>query len=150
MRARTALTHLTTALTHQDVARATAEAERYAEADHKRRELVDTRNEAESALYAAGKQLKEFKDKVPADVASKVQTRIDELARVAGGEDVAVIKAASNALREAVSEIGQAVYAQQQGQQPQPQQPGGAPGGDGGPASPGGPGVIDAEFTDSK
>ena len=135
-------------LSKEDVARATAEAERYAEADHKRRELVDARNEAESSMYAAGRQIKEFKDKVPAEVTSKVQTRIDELARVAGGEDTAAIKAASNALREAVSEIGQAVYAQQP---QQPQQPGGAPpGGDGGPASPGGPGVIDAEFTDSK
>ena len=134
-------------LSKEDVARATAEAERYAEADHKRRELVDARNEAESAMYAAGKQFKEFKEKVPADVTSKVQTRIDELARVAGGEDAAAIKAASTALREAASEIGKAVYAQQQQQQPPP---GGAPGGDGGPASPGGPGVIDAEFTDSK
>ena len=135
-------------LSKEDVARATAEAERYAEADHKRRELVDARNEAESAMYAAGKQIKEFKEKVPADVTSKVQTRIDELARVAGGEDAAAIKAASTALREAASEIGKAVYAQQQQQQQPP--PGGAPGGDGGPASPGGPGVIDAEFTDSK
>jgi hypothetical protein len=106
----------------------------------------DARNEAESGLYQAGRQVKEFKDKVPADVSAKVQTRIDELARAAAGEDVAAIKAASDALREAVAAIGQAVYAQQ------PQQPGAAPGsGDGGPASPGGPGpVIDAEFKDSE
>ena len=54
------------------------------------------------------------------------------------------------ALREAVSAIGQAVYQQQQ-QQPGTAPPGG-PGGDGGPASPGdaGPGVIDAEFKDSQ
>ncbi len=140
-------------LSKDDVARATADAERYAEADHKRRELVDARNEAESGLYQAGRQVKEFKDKVPADVTAKVQTRSDELARAAAGEDVAAIKAASDALREAVAAIGQAVYAQQP-QQPQgaPQQPGAAPGsGDGGPASPGGPGpVIDAEFKDSE
>jgi molecular chaperone DnaK len=141
-------------LSKDDVAKATADAERYAEADRKRRELVDARNEAESALYQAGRQVKEFKEKVPADVTDKVQARIDELGRAAGGDDVAAIKKASEALREAVSAIGQSVYSQQQ-QQPGAQQPGGAqPGGgsgsDGGPASPGGPGVIDAEFSDSE
>jgi len=133
-------------LSKDDVSRATAEAERYAEQDRKRRALVDARNEAESGLYAAGRQLKEYKDKIPADVAEKVQTRIDELGRAAGGDDVAAIKAASDALREAVSAIGQAVYAQQQPQQPQQPGPGG---GGNGPSGPGGPDVIDAEFTDS-
>jgi molecular chaperone DnaK (HSP70) len=140
-------------LSADDVAKATKEAERYAEEDRKRRALVDARNEAESLLYQSGRQIKEFGDKVPPDVAARVTERSEALRAAAATEDVAAIKAAMDALREAGTAIGQAMYGgaggPAAGQQQQPG--GGSGGGDGGPSKgpPKDPGVIDAEFTDS-
>ncbi len=140
-------------LSADDVAKATKEAERYAEEDRQRRALVDARNEAESLLYQSGRQIKEFGDKVPPDVVARVTERSGALRAAAATEDVAAIKAAMDALREAGTAIGQAMYGgaggPAAGQQQQPG--GGGGGGDGGPSKgpPKDPGVIDAEFTDS-
>jgi molecular chaperone DnaK len=140
-------------LSADDVAAATRDAERHAEEDRARRALVDARNEAESMLYQSGRQIKEFGDKVSADIKNRVQAAADALQAAAAGEDVAAIRAAIDALREASTAIGQAMYGGGGGAAAAagPQQPGG--GGDGGgPAAGSGksePGVYDAEFTDS-
>jgi L1 cell adhesion molecule like protein len=140
-------------LSADDVAAATRDAERHAAEDRARRALVDARNEAESMLYQSGRQIKEFGDKVSADVKNRVQAAADALQAAAAGEDVAAIRAAIDALREASTAIGQAMYggggAAAAGPQ---QQPGGGGGDGGGPAAGSGksePGVYDAEFTDS-
>jgi molecular chaperone DnaK len=135
------------------VAAATRDAERHAAKDKARRALVDARNEAESMLYQSGRQLKEFGDKVPADVKARVQAASDALQAAAAGEDAAAIRAAADALREASTAIGQAMYGAA-GAGAGPQQPGGGGGDGGGPAGgsktpPPEPGVYDAEFTDS-
>lgn len=51
-----------------DVEKMVADAERYAGEDKKKREAVDTKNQAESMIYQTEKQLEEFKEKVPEDV----------------------------------------------------------------------------------
>ena len=139
-------------LSADDVARATKEAERYAEEDKKRRALVDARNEAEALTYQTQRQLKEFADKVPADVAARVREKADALTAAAAGEDAGAIRAALDALREAASAIGQAMYGSGASGGGSAQQPGGDGTGAAGASSRsagGDPGVIDAEFTDS-
>ncbi len=136
-------------LSEADVKKATAEAERYAQEDRARRALVDAKNEAESMVYQVNKQQAEFKDKVPADVMSRVEEKKAALQSTAQGDDVDAIRHAMDDLRQASTAIGQAMYGQQQAAG---EGGAGAPGGDGGASGKdkGGPQVYDAEFTDSK
>jgi molecular chaperone DnaK len=122
---------------------ATAAAEAHAAEDHRRRELVDARNEAESLAYAAKKQTKEFAGKAPADVISRVDSAVVAMEATVAGEDAAAIRAAMEEARQALMQIGQAAYG---GATQAP--PGNGPTSGAGPK--GGPQVYDAEFTDSK
>ena len=54
-------------------------AEQFAEEDRQKRELVDAKNQGDSLAYQTEKQLKEFGDKVPADVKAKVEGKVQEL-----------------------------------------------------------------------
>ncbi len=116
------------------------DAEAHAEEDRKRRELIEVRNNADNAVYAAEKALREFGDKVPADTRSEVEAKVAEVKKVAEGEDVAAIKSASEALGQAVQQIGASVY---QGQN----MPGsdGASGTDTNPTPEAGPDVVEGE-----
>lgn len=132
-------------LNKDDVERMVQEAERNAEEDKKRREVIDLKNQSDSMIYQAEKQLKELSDKVPADLKSRVETKVVDLKEAAKTEDVEKMKRAQEALQQEVMQIGQAIY--------------GSGAAHAGPAQPGSgaasspPGddaeVIDADFTDS-
>jgi heat shock 70kDa protein 1/2/6/8 len=139
-------------LPSDEVDKMVQDAEKNAAEDQKRRELVDTKNQADSLAYQTEKQLKEFGDKVPADVKTKIEAKISELKEAIPTDDVEKIKAAMEAVQKDAMEIGQAVYSQGGTAD------GGAPGGDGAPGGegpgtppppPGGDDVIDADFTDA-
>jgi heat shock 70kDa protein 1/2/6/8 len=139
-------------LPSDEVDKMVQDAEKNAAEDQKRRELVDTKNQADSLAYQTEKQLKEFGDKVPADVKTKIEAKISELKEAIPTDDVEKIKAAMEAVQKDAMEIGQAVYSQGAAAD------GGAPGGDGAPGGegpgtppppPGGDDVIDADFTDA-
>ncbi|PNH02778.1 Stromal heat shock-related protein, chloroplastic [Tetrabaena socialis] len=128
-----------------DVDRMVKEAERFAGEDKKRREGVETKNQAETMVYQTEKQLKEFEDKVAADVKVRVESKLADLKGMLGSDDAEAMKGAMNALQQEVMAMGQAMYSQ----------PGAAaaPGGPGQPSGAGPTGkadddVIDAEFTD--
>ena len=61
-----------TNMSKEDIDKAVKEAEQYAEDDKKRREEVDTKNNAESLCFQCENALKEFGDKVPADEKSEI------------------------------------------------------------------------------
>lgn len=63
-------------LDKDEVSRMVNEADKFAAEDKKRREAVETKNNAESLVYQTEKQLREFGDKVPADVKSKLEDKI--------------------------------------------------------------------------
>ncbi|MDP1545915.1 MAG: molecular chaperone DnaK [Anaerolineales bacterium] len=90
------------------------DAEAHAEEDRKRKELIEVRNNADNTAYAAEKALREFGDKVPAEVRSDVEARTAEVKSVVEGEDVEAIKAATDALGQAIQKIGASVYEQNQ------------------------------------
>ncbi len=114
------------------------EAEVHAEEDRQRKELIETRNEADNLAYAAEKTLKDLGDKVPADLKSEVEAKVSEVRQKVQAEDVAEMKGATQALRQLVQKIGASVY------QDQPQAtPEGAPDSDG--QSEHGPEVVDGE-----
>lgn len=88
------------------------DAEAHAEDDRKRKELIEARNNADNTAYAAEKALKEFGDKVPAETKSEIETKVAEVKKVAEGEDVPAIKAATESLGQSIQKIGASVYEQ--------------------------------------
>ena len=130
-----------TNMSKEDIDKAVKEAEQYAEDDKKRREEVDTKNNAESLCFQCENALKEFGDKVPADEKSAIESKIADLRSALGGNDAAAIKAKSDDLQQAFYALSSKVYKQNGGQ------PGADPnmGGNQNGGS-GDDGVVDADF----
>lgn len=82
----------------------------YEEQDKKIREDAETRNSAESLVYTAEKTLREYKDKIPADVSEKVTKAKDALDKAVKDSDFAVMKALSDELALALQGVGQSMY----------------------------------------
>jgi molecular chaperone DnaK len=101
-------------LSDSEVEKMRKDAEAHAEDDRKRKELIEVRNNADNTAYAADKALREFGDKIPAEVRSEVESKTAEVKSVAQSEDVEKIKAATEALGLAIQKIGASVYEQGQ------------------------------------
>jgi len=99
------------ALPKDDIERMMREAEQYAEEDHKRRESVETRNQGEQLVYSTEKFIADNTDKLPADVKTEVETAISELKEALKGEDIAVIREATEKVSTTAQKLGQALYA---------------------------------------
>ena len=99
-------------LAKDEVERMRKEAEAHAEEDRKRRDLIEAKNTADNTIYAAEKALKEFGDKVPAEVKSQVEDGISEVRKVKESDDEASIRKAVDALGQAIQKIGASVYQQ--------------------------------------
>ena len=97
-------------LSESEVEKMRKDAESHAEEDRKRRELIEARNGADNTVYAAEKALREFGDKVPAEVRSEVDAKVAEVKKVAEGEDVPAIISATEALGQVIQKIGASVY----------------------------------------
>ena len=105
-------------LTDAEIERMIKDAELHAEEDRKRKEEVETRNNAEALINAAEKTLKEAGDAATEDQKSKVSAAIDDLKKALEGKDSEEIKAKTEALQEAVYPISTAMYQKaQQAQQ---------------------------------
>ncbi len=87
-------------------------AERFSEEDQQRKEEVETRNNADSLIYATEKALRELGDKVPDAIKSDVEAKVQAVRDALGGSDVSRIKSASEELGEAMQQIGASVYEQ--------------------------------------
>lgn len=99
-------------LSDDEIKRMVSDAESHAEEDKKAKEAVDTRNEAEALIFRAEKSLADFKDKVPADIASQIQGSVDKVKEALKGEDLAAIKSASDELNATMQKIGEAMQQQ--------------------------------------
>ncbi|CAN5149186.1 molecular chaperone DnaK [soil metagenome] len=102
------------ALSKEDIDKMVQDAEEYAEEDRRRREAVETRNQADGVVYATEKFLAENSDKVPDDVKTEVQGDIDELKAAlegTGDDSDEAIKAALAKVSESSQKMGAAMYA---------------------------------------
>ncbi len=95
------------------------EAEKHAAEDAKRKEEMETRNSADSLAYTADKTLRDFGDKVPADVKQEIDGKLSALRSALQGSDVQSIRQVMQELSEAMQKVGASVY-QQPGQQQAP------------------------------
>lgn len=105
-------------LSDDEIERMVKDAELHAEEDKKRKEDVETRNNAEALINAAEKTLKDAGDVATEDQKSKVTAAIDDLKKALEGKDSEAIKSKTEALQEAVYPISTAMYQKaQQAQQ---------------------------------
>ena len=94
------------------------DAEKFADEDRKRRELAETRNQADTLAYSAEKALKDLGDKVDSAKAEEVKIAVEELRKAATGEDIDQIKAAIEKMNTYMHDLSSKLYEQAKGQQP--------------------------------
>ena len=139
-----------TNMSKEDIEKAVREAEQFAQEDKKRREDVDTRNEADQMVYQCEKILsEEGAQNLPEEDKAEIQAKIDALKNALSGEDINLIKNEKEALTQAFYKISEKLYQQAQaaGAQPggfNPEDFAGAQG-----AADAGDGYADAGYTDA-
>ncbi len=99
-------------LSKEEVEEMVKDAEAHAEEDQHKREGVETRNNAESAAYAAEKMVKENEDKIPAELKEEIEGKITAVRTALEGEDDDQIKSASEELQQSLQKVGEVVYSQ--------------------------------------
>jgi molecular chaperone DnaK len=128
-------------LSEAEVEKMRKDAASHAEDDRKRKELIEVRNHADNTAYAAEKALREFGDKVPAEVKSDIEAKVAEVRSAAQGDDIDKIRSATDTLGLAIQKIGASVYEQGQATTGSPEAAGGPSGGE----AEAGPEVVDGE-----
>ncbi|MEK6200933.1 MAG: molecular chaperone DnaK [Desulfobulbaceae bacterium] len=130
-------------LSKEDIEKMTRDAELHADEDHKRRELVDTRNNADAMIHATQKSLKDLGDKVDAETKANVEKEIEKVKAAAAGDDIDALKSAIEALTTASHKLAELMYAQAS-------QQGDGAGHAGGGAAEKDDDVVDADFEEVK
>ena len=106
-----------TNLNKGEIERMVQQAREHEAEDRKRRELVETRNTADTLAYQTEKTLSELGEKVPANERQNIQSKVTELREALKGEDITQIKRLSDELQNAFHALSQQLYAQGQPQQ---------------------------------
>ena len=103
-------------MSKEDIEKAVHDAEQFAEEDKKRREEVDTRNEADQMGYQCEKILSEEGDKFDANDKTELQSKIDSLKNALNGQDMNLIKNEKEALQQTFYKVSEKLYQQAQAQ----------------------------------
>ena len=106
-------------LSDDDIEQMIKDAEANKEADKKKRESVDARNQADTLVHSVEKQLKEHGDKLSAEDKTKLEQDINALKESLKSDNNDDIKDKVKSLTESAMKLGEAVYKQQQEAQPQ-------------------------------
>lgn len=99
-------------LTDQEIDQMVKDAESHSVEDEKKKEEIETRNNADSLVYSTEKSLNEYGDKVSEEDRNAIQQAIDTLKESLKGENVEAIKADTEALTQASHKLAEAMYAQ--------------------------------------
>jgi len=99
-----------TGLSKDEISRMKKDAELHSEEDKHKKELIEARNMADSLTYTTEKALREAGDKVTVEEKKPVEDAIAELNKVKNGDDLEVIKKATEALSQAAQKIGEKLY----------------------------------------
>ena len=125
-------------LSEAEIQRMVKEAQAHAAEDEKKKQQVETRNQAESAIFTAEKFLRDFNDRLPEEAKKRTQELIDDVRSAEGGEDLERIQKATEALMNHVQTLGGKLY--EEGAQPgEPTPNGGKPNED----------VVEGEFREA-
>ena len=101
-----------TNLSEADIDKAVKEAEQFAQEDKKKKEAIDTKNQADTMVYQSEKTLTDAGDKLTADEKAGVQAEIDKLKELLKGDDTEAIKAGTEALTKKMYEVASKLYPQ--------------------------------------
>jgi molecular chaperone DnaK (HSP70) len=101
-------------LSDSEIERMVQEAEMNAEADQKRKELIESKNEADSVIYTTEKTLKDHEANLDKEIVEQVKTSLQNLRTKSEGDNVEEIKAALDEVQKISMKIGEAVYKSQQ------------------------------------
>jgi len=139
-------------LTEEEIQRMTKDAELHAEEDKKRKELIETRNQADAIVHASEKSLKDLGDKVDAETRANVEKEIKNVKDVMDKDDVDAIKSAIDALTAASHKLAELMYAQAAKDNPDGKGGAGGAGGStgGGSSKKDDDDVVDADFEEVK
>jgi molecular chaperone DnaK len=141
-------------LNKDEIEKMRKDAEAHAEDDKKQREDIETRNEADNAVYRSEKMLKDNAEKISGADKSKIESAINEVKEALKGGDASAIRSASEKLNEAWQAVSAELYkAASQKAQAGKGQPGAGPepGGEQGKGDKKDEGpIIDAEVVDEK
>ena len=99
-------------LSDEEIERMVKDAEANAEADKKRKEEVDLRNEVDQLIFTVDKTLKDLEGKVDAEDVKKAETARDELKAAVEANDLEAMKAKRDALNEVVQNLSVKLYEQ--------------------------------------
>jgi len=136
-------------LTKDEIERLVKDAEAHAEDDHKKRELVDARNHADTLIYSTERSIKDLGEKVDAATKTKIQEATDKLRKAMEGDDKDEIRRLSEELTNASHKLAEAMY--QQASQADGQKTGaGAGAAEGAKATKPEEDVVDADFEEVK
>jgi molecular chaperone DnaK len=134
-----------TNLAKADIDRMVREAEQHKAEDAQRKEIVDTRNQADGLAYQIEKSLRDLGDKVDGATRGDLEAKINDVRDAIKTDDVTRMQRTMEALQQASMKLGEAMYAREPGATP-----GAAPGGNGaGASSAGQEDVVEGEFTEA-
>ena len=134
-----------TNMTKEDIDKAVKDAEMFAAEDAKRKEEIDVRNQGDQIVYQTEKTLEDMGDKVPAEVKSEIETKLQTLKTALTGTDTESIKQATKELTDVFGKLYEAAQAAQGAQGAQGFDPNAAAGGSANGA--GGQDYYDADYT---
>lgn len=101
-----------TKLSEKEKDRMVKEAEQYAEADKKKKDEAETRNQADSLLYTVDKTKSDLKDKIPSEMLTKLDAASKELKEAIAGTDIELVKQKIESVSGVLKEIGTIAYQQ--------------------------------------
>jgi len=104
-----------TTLNKDEVQRMVKDAEAHAEEDRKHKEEIEARNQADSLVYTAEKELRDNADKIDPSIRSEVESKIEPVKQAIKDNDVDRMRSTSQELAASLQKIGEAVYKQAQG-----------------------------------
>jgi len=113
-------------LTQEEIDRMVRDAESHAEEDRLRKEEIETKNTADNMVYNAEKLLREQGDKIPADVRSEIEGKVNQVRSALQGSDMNRLRESLQELQTSLQKAGSAVYGQ-----PGTEPPGGGQAGEG-------------------
>jgi len=102
-------------LSEDEIAKMVQDAEANAEADSRKRQTIESKNEIDSLIYSTEKSLTEHAEKLDEETKAEIDKAIAEAKEVKDGDDLEAIVEKKNALSQASLKIGQAVYSQSSG-----------------------------------
>ena len=104
-------------LSKEEIEKMKKEADLHAEEDKKKRDMIETKNLADSLVYTTEKTLRDAGDKVSAETKKEIEDKVNELKKVKDGDNMEDIKQKTTELSQTIQKIGTEMYKQSPAQE---------------------------------